>query len=91
MSALALLALSSTSSIALASTNSFALANTSSLGFELLRPAWFAAVLLAPLVLGAGVLALSARARARAKLVSERNLARFLPRYSENRARRPSA
>lgn len=63
------------------------LASTSSLGFELLRPAWFAAVLLAPLVLGAGVLALSARARARAKLVSERNLARFLPRYSENRAR----
>lgn len=65
----------------------FALAQSSALGFELLRPVWFAAVLVAPLVLVAGVLALSARARARAKLVSERNLARFLPRYSENRAR----
>jgi Ca-activated chloride channel family protein len=44
-------------------------------------------LLCVPFVLALGWWALRARARARAALVSERQLARFLPLFSENRAR----
>lgn len=57
------------------------------LGFELLHPGWAAVLLAAPLVLLLGWWALRARARARLALVSARQLARFLPLFSENRAR----
>ena len=57
------------------------------LGFEILRP-WLAALALAgPLVLAIGVLGLRARRRARRALVAERHERRFVPRFSENRAR----
>ena len=57
------------------------------LGFDLLEPGLGWAVLAGPLVLLAGALGLAARARARRALVSERHERRFLPRFSENRAR----
>ncbi len=57
------------------------------LGFDLLRPAWALALVVAPCVLVVALVGLAARARARAKLVSARHAPRFLPRYSENRAR----
>jgi Ca-activated chloride channel family protein len=56
-------------------------------GFEILHTGWAAVLLAAPLVLLLGWWALRARARARAALVSERQLVRFLPLFSENRAR----
>jgi Ca-activated chloride channel homolog len=56
-------------------------------GFELLRPE-VAPLLLIGLLLGAlGVLSLKWRSRARSELVSRRHLARFLPDFSEGRAR----
>ncbi|MBK7874541.1 MAG: VWA domain-containing protein [Planctomycetes bacterium] len=61
--------------------------NAALLGFDLLRPAWSIALVAAPVVLLLGFLGLAARARARAKLVSARHAPRFLPRYSDNRAR----
>jgi len=57
------------------------------LGFEILHPAWAAVLLATPLVLALGWWALRARARGRAALVSPRQLVRFLPLFSENRAR----
>jgi len=57
------------------------------LGFEILHPAWAVAFLAVPLVLLLGWWALHARARARLALVSARQQARFLPLFSENRAR----
>lgn len=57
------------------------------LGFEILHPLWAPVLLAVPLLLFLGWWALRARARARALLVSERALARFLPLFSENRAR----
>jgi Ca-activated chloride channel family protein len=57
------------------------------LGFDLLAPALGWLVLGAPLVALVGWLGLRARARARRRLVSERLESRFLPRWSENRAR----
>jgi len=60
-------------------------------GFEVLHPAWALALLAVPAVLALGWWALRARARARAALVSQRQLARFLPLYSENRPRMPVA
>jgi len=57
------------------------------LGFEILHPAWAVALLAAPLLLVLGWWALRARARARLALVSARQQARFLPLFSENRAR----
>ena len=60
---------------------------TGFLGFDLLRPAWLAAALAGPAVLAVGVLGLRARARSRARLVDERQIPRFLPRFSPNRAR----
>jgi Ca-activated chloride channel family protein len=57
------------------------------LGFEILHPAWALVLLVAPLVLALGWWALRARARGRAALVGRRQLARFLPLFSENRAR----
>jgi len=56
-------------------------------GFEVLHPAWALALLAVPLLMALGWWALRARARARAALVSQRQLARFLPLFSENRAR----
>ena len=63
------------------------MSRTNLLGFEVLHPAWGWALLALPLLLFAGAWALRARARARAALVSERQQARFLPLFSENRAR----
>jgi len=57
------------------------------LGFEILHPAWAVALLAVPLVFALGWWALHARARARLALVSARQQSRFLPLYSENRAR----
>jgi Ca-activated chloride channel family protein len=57
------------------------------LGFEILHPAWAAVLLAVPLVLALGWWGLRARARARLALVSQRQLVRFLPLFSENRAR----
>jgi len=57
------------------------------LGFEILHPAWAAVLLAVPLVALLGWWALRRRARARAALVSARAMTRFLPLYSENRAR----
>jgi Ca-activated chloride channel family protein len=57
------------------------------LGFEILHPAWAVVLLAAPLVLLLGWWALRARARARAALVSARQMSRFLPLFSVNRAR----
>lgn len=57
------------------------------LGFEILHPGWALALLGVPLVLLLGWWALRARARARAALVSPRQQPRFLPLFSENRAR----
>lgn len=57
------------------------------LGFELLRAALWPLVLSAPVLLALGAFALAARARERAALVAPRRMARFLPGYSENRAR----
>lgn len=61
--------------------------NDAFLGFDLLRPAGALALVVAPAVLAIGWYGLAARARARRRLVSARNEPRFLPRYSENRAR----
>lgn len=60
---------------------------TSVLGFDLLRPALGAAALAGPLVLVLGVYGLRARRRARARLVAPVQTPRFLPRFSEGRAR----
>ena len=60
---------------------------TSWLGFEVLHPGWATALLAVPLVLCLGWWALRARARARLALVSARQQSRFLPLFSENRAR----
>ena len=60
---------------------------TSWLGFDLLRPAYLAALLAGPLVLVVGYLGLRWRARGRARLVAPEQLSRFFPRFSENRAR----
>jgi len=60
---------------------------TGFLGFDILRPALFAAAAAGPIVLVLGVLGLRARARARARLVSTAQQGRFLPGFSENRAR----
>ncbi len=60
---------------------------TSLLGFDLLRPGLGAAALAGPLVLALGAIGLRLRARARARLVSLEQQPRFLPRFSENRAR----
>jgi Ca-activated chloride channel homolog len=57
------------------------------LGFEILHPAWAPVLLAVPLLFAFGWWALRARARARAALVSARALPRFLPLFSENRAR----
>lgn len=57
------------------------------LGFDLLRPWLLAAVLLGPLVFVVGVFGLRARARDRARLVDPQQEPRFLPRFSESRAR----
>jgi len=57
------------------------------LGFDLLRAELSPVLLAAPLLCAVGLWALAARRRARLNLVSERHLARFLPRFSENRAR----
>ncbi len=57
------------------------------LGFEILHPAWALVLAAVPLLFALGWWGLRARARARAALVSERQLARFLPLFSENRAR----
>jgi Ca-activated chloride channel family protein len=57
------------------------------LGFEILRP-WLAALLVVgPVLLLIGMLGLHVRREARRKLVAERHERRFLPRFSENRAR----
>jgi len=56
-------------------------------GFELLRSSWLPLVLLGVLVLLAGWYGLSRRRRERARLVSERLAARFLPDFSLSRAR----
>jgi Ca-activated chloride channel family protein len=60
---------------------------TSFLGFDLLRPGLAAAALAGPLVLAVGIHGLRARRRARAKLVAPLQTSRFLPRFSEGRAR----
>jgi len=60
---------------------------TSFLGFDILRPGLAAAALAGPLVLGLGILGLRLRGRARARLVVPEQIRRFLPRFSENRAR----
>jgi len=57
------------------------------LGFELLHPGSAAALLAVPLLLALGWWSLHARARARLALVSARQQSRFLPLFSENRAR----
>lgn len=57
------------------------------IGFDLQRPEYAVFVLAAPLLLALGGYGLGARARARKKLVSPRHEPRFLPRFSENRAR----
>lgn len=56
-------------------------------GFELLRPASLPLALLGALVLIVGLYGLSRRRRERARLVSERLAARFLPDFSLSRAR----
>ncbi|HEV8113750.1 MAG TPA: VWA domain-containing protein [Planctomycetota bacterium] len=60
---------------------------TTFLGFDLLRPGLLAAAVAGPVVLGLGWIGLRARARDRARLVDVSQLFRFLPRFSENRAR----
>ena len=60
---------------------------TSFLGFDLLRPGLAAAILAGPLVLAFGLYGLRARARSRARLVAAVQAPRFLPRFSEARAR----
>jgi Ca-activated chloride channel homolog len=60
---------------------------TTLFGFDLLRPGMLAAAAAGPVVLALGVLGLAARARSRARLVSPAQQSRFLPRFSENRAR----
>lgn len=57
------------------------------LGFEILRPGMSVFLLAAPVALVLGVIALHARARARARLVDARHLERFLPGHSPSRAR----
>ncbi|MBK7641561.1 MAG: VWA domain-containing protein [Planctomycetes bacterium] len=61
--------------------------HASFLGFEWLHPAWAWALAALPLLLAFGVWSLRARARARLALVSARQQSRFLPLFSENRAR----
>jgi Ca-activated chloride channel homolog len=56
-------------------------------GFEFLRPAWTAFALLGLVVLALGTFALARRRRERERLVAARHLARFLPDWSEGRAR----
>ena len=56
-------------------------------GFDLLRPGWSSFVLLAVLLVAVAWFGLSRRRRARARLVAERHTQRFLPGYSELRAR----
>ena len=60
---------------------------TSFLGFDLLRPGLLPVALCGPLVLAVGYVGLRLRARARARLVAPEQLHRFLPGFSENRAR----
>ena len=60
---------------------------TSFLGFDLLRPGLAAAALAGPLVLAVGIHGLRARRKARARLVAPLQTPRFLPRFSEARAR----
>jgi Ca-activated chloride channel family protein len=60
---------------------------TSFLGFDILRPGLLAVAAAGPLVLTFGWLGLRARARARGRLVASAQMLRFLPRFSENRAR----
>jgi Ca-activated chloride channel homolog len=60
---------------------------TSFLGFDLLRPGFAAGALAGPLVLAIGIVGLRLRARARTRLVAPEQARRFLPRFSENRAR----
>ena len=60
---------------------------TSFLGFDILRPGLAAAALAGPLVLALGLYGLRARARARARLIAPVQASRFLPRFSEGRAR----
>jgi Ca-activated chloride channel family protein len=57
------------------------------LGFDILRPWLGACVIVGPALLLVGALGLRARRRARRALVAERHERRFLPRFSENRAR----
>jgi Ca-activated chloride channel family protein len=57
------------------------------LGFDLLRPWLAVAVLVGPLLFLVGWAGLRARARDRARLVDVNQEPRFLPRYSQNRAR----
>lgn len=60
---------------------------TTLFGFDLLRPGMLAAAAAGPVVLALGVVGLAARARARARLTVPAQQHRFLPRFSENRAR----
>jgi Ca-activated chloride channel family protein len=57
------------------------------LGFDILRPWLAACMLVGPLLFVLGVLGLRSRRKARRALVAERHERRFLPRFSENRAR----
>lgn len=57
------------------------------LGFDILRPWLFALALSGPALLAIGVVGLAGRRRARRALVAVRHEPRFIPRFSENRAR----
>lgn len=63
------------------------MSTTGVLGFDILRPALSALVVGAPVLLALGFLGLRARRGARRNLVATRHEPRFLPRFSENRAR----
>jgi Ca-activated chloride channel family protein len=60
---------------------------SSPLGFDLLRPDWLALTLLGALLALAGWYGLRLRRRERARLVADRLAPRFLPGFSEGRAR----
>lgn len=57
------------------------------LGFDLLRPELALLLFVLPLLVLVALWSLGARKRARLALVSTRHLERFLPGFSENRAR----
>lgn len=63
------------------------MSSTGWLGFDLLRPELAALLVCGPLLFFIAYAGLRARARARAKLVAARNQPKFLPGFSENRAR----